>query len=246
MIVTVGSVRGSPGVTSWSLLLAAAWPAESAAERVVLEADPDGGVLGVRYGLGVEPGAVSLLAALRHTLSSVPVEDHGRHLGDVWVVPGPEAAERARSVWSSSAEAAAAHLVSDDRLLLVDAGRLHSANPSRVFVGSSVMTVLVSGRRLEDLVQLPSRIASLPPTSGGIGVLVVGKSGYDRAELADFVGISELWTVDHHADLVELSGQLLGGGRGRRSWLWRQAVDVARAIAEASAVTTRPSAEVRR
>ena len=67
MIVTVGSVRGSPGVTSWSLLLAAAWPAGPAVDRVVLEADPDGGVLGARYGLGVEPGAVSLIAALRRS-----------------------------------------------------------------------------------------------------------------------------------------------------------------------------------
>jgi hypothetical protein len=56
MIVTLGSVRGAPGVTSWSLLLAAAWPSMSAPERVVLEADPAGGVLGVRYGLGVDPG----------------------------------------------------------------------------------------------------------------------------------------------------------------------------------------------
>ena len=64
MIVTLASVRGSPGVTSWALLLAAAWPAAVDAERVVVEADLDGGVLGARYGLGVDPGVVSLIAAL--------------------------------------------------------------------------------------------------------------------------------------------------------------------------------------
>ena len=65
MIVVLGSVRGSPGVTSWSLLLATAWPVESGTERVVLEADAAGGVLGARYGWGVEPGLASLAAALR-------------------------------------------------------------------------------------------------------------------------------------------------------------------------------------
>lgn len=48
MIVTLGSVRGSPGVTSWCLLLAAAWPEALGSERVVLEADVDGGVLAIR------------------------------------------------------------------------------------------------------------------------------------------------------------------------------------------------------
>ena len=37
------------------------------AERVVLEADLSGGVLGARYGLGVDPGVVSLIAALRRS-----------------------------------------------------------------------------------------------------------------------------------------------------------------------------------
>jgi hypothetical protein len=73
VIVTVGSVRGSPGVTSWALLLAAAWPAEFDVERAVLEADVSGGVIGARYGLGVEPGAVSLTAALRRTEGNIDV-----------------------------------------------------------------------------------------------------------------------------------------------------------------------------
>ena len=81
MIVSLCSVRGSPGVTSWSLLLAAAWPGEYAAERVVLEADCDGGVLGARYGFGVDPGVVSLIAALRRADShAVDVSVHARRV----------------------------------------------------------------------------------------------------------------------------------------------------------------------
>lgn len=94
MIVSFSSVRGAPGVTSWTMLLAAAWPLDhGTAARAVLEADPDGGVLGTRYGFGVDPGAVSLIASLRSANpadSTVPVEDHGRLVSEsMWVVPGP-------------------------------------------------------------------------------------------------------------------------------------------------------------
>src|SRR5262249_18674232 len=54
VIVTVCAVRGAPGATTWSLLLAGAWPAGLGVQRVVLEADSSGGVLGARYGLGVD------------------------------------------------------------------------------------------------------------------------------------------------------------------------------------------------
>ena len=59
-----------PGATSWTLLLAAAWRADENRRKVVLEADPDGGVLGVRYGVGVDPGAISLASAARRSRSA--------------------------------------------------------------------------------------------------------------------------------------------------------------------------------
>ena len=83
MIVSLCSVRGAPGVTSWSLLLAAAWPPEYDVDRVVVEADCDGGVVGARYGFGVDPGVVSLIASLRRADSpDVNLADHGRRVND--------------------------------------------------------------------------------------------------------------------------------------------------------------------
>jgi hypothetical protein len=246
VIVALGSVRGSPGVTSWSLLLAAAWPGDI--ERVVLEADPDGGVLGVRYGLGVEPGAVSLLAAVRRTDGGVPVDQHGSRCGEVWVVPGPEAAEHASRVWASSGEQVADALADDERVWFVDAGRLHAHNPARGLADAAAVTVLLSGPRLEDLVQLPARVAALQST---LVVLVVGDCRHSEAELLEFTGATAVWRVDGCADLPALAGQLLAPSRARRSWLWRQAVDVASGIAavataprEAIDSTTSPEFEV--
>ena len=230
MIVVVGSVRGSPGATSWSLLLAAAWPAGLAGERVVLEADPDGGVLGARHGLGVDPGVVSLLAAARHE-PGVTVEDHGRRVGDVWLVPGPEAPGRARRVWSSSADALAMRVALDDRLWVVDVGRLNETNPSKAFVDAATFTLVVSSDRTEDLVALPDRLAALAASAVRLGVLVIG-TAYPRPELVGFLGLRDVWTVRSSADLVPVSGQVLAVGRSRRSWVWREALEVAAAIAD--------------
>ena len=87
MIVALGSIRGAPGVTSWAVLLAAAWPPEFQIERVVLEADPAGGVLGARYGLGVEPGVAAFLASLRRNDAELlDVEPFARMVDNhVWV-----------------------------------------------------------------------------------------------------------------------------------------------------------------
>lgn len=235
MIITVGSVRGAPGVTSWSLLLAAAWPGD--VDRVVLEADPDGGVMGARYGLGVEPGVVSLLAAARRSVGEVPVSEHGRRCGDVWVVPGPETAEQARGVWGSGADALAATLAADTRLWIVDAGRLHAATPVFGLAAASALVVLVSGGRDEDLVQLPARVAALPvPTA----VLINGRCSHETGELEAFTHALAVWRVDSVDDLPVVAGAVLAPGRSRRSWLWRQAVDVATAAAQL-AVIGRPA-----
>ena len=229
MIVSLGSVRGAPGVTSWSLLLAAAWPGEFTGRRVVLEADPAGGVLGARYGWGVEPGAVRLVTGLRRNgASSLDVPGVARDLGGgVWVVPGPESGDQARAVWSEGASATAGQLAGDDGVWLVDVGRVDDASPSAVYVDRSVLVVLVTGPYQEDLVQLPARVASLRARCGPVSVLVSGRCSFTPTEIGEFCGAEVVWVVPCRDDLVDEVGRLLGGVRARRSWLWRHALDVA-------------------
>lgn len=146
MIVLLSSLRGSPGVTSWSLVLAAAWPSE--AERVVLEADGDGGALAVRCGLGVDPGVAALVAATRRHdvhVGEFEIESIARRLGDkVWVIPGPESAERASSVWGSSVDDVAAMAARDGRVWIVDAGRLSMGALSVPFAEQADFALVLS------------------------------------------------------------------------------------------------------
>ena len=234
MIVTMGSIRGSPGATSWALLLAAAWPSAFDVDRVVIEADLDGGVLGARYGFGVDPGVVSFIAALRRSDADgrVEVSGHGRAMGGgVWVVPGPETGEQARAVWAGTAEGVAARLAADDRLWVVDVGRIGAGSPTLPLVRRATLAVVVSRSSHEDFVQVPTRVGTLHDHVAQVGVIVVGKSAHQVDDLSAFFGTGLIWMVGASDELREVAGAALVGGRARRSWLWRTAVNVAADVA---------------
>ncbi len=239
MIVTLSSVRGAPGVSSWTLLIAAAWPGGEGCvpQRVVLEADLDGGVYGARYGFGVDPGVSSLAAAVRRErdVSELDLAEVGRHVAEnVWLVPGPESAEQAHAVWGSpsTADAVADAAAADRRVWLVDAGRCRPGAANYPLVERAELAVLLCRPTAADLVQAPSRIAVLQRSARSVGVLVTGKCDYPTSELADFLGTRLVWQAPDGKDLVGLSGAVLSSRRARHNWLWRAALDVSRGIAD--------------
>ena len=237
MIASYSSIHGSPGVTSWNLLTAVAWPSTSPVDRVVLEADGDGGVLAARYGLGVDPGIAALLAAARRhdpRTHRLALDDVARRLGErVWVIPGPESAEAAAAVWGSSADDVAAVAARDPRVWLVDCGRLSRGSFARPFVARAELAVVVCGPTQEDLVAVPARVESLLRIgAGAVGVLIVGRPDYGREELRDFFGTGLVWTVRRAKDLASIANLALSSRRVRRTWAWREAVELAGNIAD--------------
>lgn len=236
--MTLGSIRGAPGVTSWSLLLAAAWPSDADVERVVLEADLAGGVLGARYGWGVEPGVASLISRLRRDDRSraLPIDKSARAVGDgVSLVPGPETGEQARSVWRTDVGLVAGRLATDDRVWLVDIGRFDESSSTIGFVDGASATVVVCGGRPEDLVQVPSRIRATKSRCDRIALLVTGPCAHSVDELASFSGADAVWLAKETDDLAASAATALAESRARRrSWLWRRALEIA---AELSSMT---------
>jgi hypothetical protein len=238
MIISLSSVRGAPGVTSWALLTAAAWPQAFDVERVVLEADLDGGVLGARYGLGVEPGVAGLVAAVRRHAGGTDLDmtAFARHMPDgVWVVPEPESAEQCAVVWSSAStvDGVAAVAAADDRIWIIDVGRLRGVGVGAPVIARSALTVVLCRNAQEDLVQVPARVAVLQRLGAAVGVMVVGKTAYHRDELAQFFGTGLLWQVEATNDLSALAGAVLSNNRrARRTLLWRSALEVAAGMAD--------------
>lgn len=236
MIVTLSSVAGSPGVTSWAVLLGAAWPPEFETERVVVEADLDGSVMGARFGIGVDPGTSSLVSAARRA-SGQPLElsDIGRRVDPLaWLIPGPESAEASRQLWTSPgvsdnvADAAAR----DDRLWFFDVGRAGPSDHAGAIFERAAMSVLLCRPDHEFLVQVPARVAAMKRAKCFTGVIVVGKPSFGLDELSGFFGADRTWVTADSDDLVVVSRKVWGERRVKRSQCWRSAVSVATDIAE--------------
>ncbi len=161
MIITVGSLKGSPGATTLALALADRWPADGG-EPLVVEADPAGGDLGARFGVAGR-GLVSLAAAGRRGGQPRPLAEHVQQLpGGLQVLPAPAGAEHARQVlaelggggWSLLWAAAQA----DDRTVIVDCGRLDPLTPAAPALRAADVLLLVVRPRDDELAHLAARI----------------------------------------------------------------------------------------
>ena len=121
-VIALASVKGSPGVTTAALAIAARWPAGR--KVLLVEADPFGGDLAPRYGATVTGGLASLLAAARRELTPEAVWDHVHELpGGLAVLFGLAGVRQAaanENVWPAIATA----LAELDADVVVDAGRL--------------------------------------------------------------------------------------------------------------------------
>lgn len=236
MILSVSSIGGAPGATSWACLLAAAWPAELATDRVILEADTDGGVLGSRFGIGVEPGAPALISMMRRSDGErLELELVGRRIDDrVWVIPGPESAERSLQLWSGAGvtESIGDLAATDDRLWIVDVGRASAAGPLAPMLSLASMSLVFTRAEHDALVQVKSRVAALARMGCVVGVVVVGKPAFPIDELKAFFGTQRAWIVEDSRHAVAASRQVWSERRVRRSLLWRSAVTVAADAAE--------------
>jgi hypothetical protein len=94
LLVVVVSAKGSPGVSTTCLGLAATWP--HGWSPVLVEADASGGDVGIWHGLDAEPGLVGLAAASRRTGRDDLVWEHTQQLpGGLPVVIAPAGADQA-------------------------------------------------------------------------------------------------------------------------------------------------------
>ena len=131
--VALCSARGAPGVTTTALLVA------SHLDSVMVEADLSGGVVAVRYGLGREPGLVTLAAANPHEPGGWL--DHAQNAGGIPVLVGPDAAETAESLWRTAGERIMGVLGRSNGTVVIDVGRIWRR--PRILDAAEVALVLV-------------------------------------------------------------------------------------------------------
>lgn len=230
-LVVVGSVKGSPGVTTAALALAAAWPAGQAeADPLLVEADPSGGDVAGWYQLRGYPGLLGWAAAARGGPALVD-EFVWELAGGVGLVAAPVEAGSARGAVAVLARTGSVPWAASDRLLVADCGRLDPGSPALPIAGAAgVLAVLVRPVPAE-LARVAARVGEL--TGGGrrdCVLILAGESAWPTGRVEEAVGLPVVGVLPHHP---RAAAGVAGGrfGRGaRRSQLLRAAADIATAL----------------
>lgn len=209
-VYVFGSARGAPGATTTALAVAS-WLEDA----VLVEADPDGGVLAVRYGLGREPGLVTMAAAR----GSGELLDHAQLLpGGSPVVVGPESATRAAHLWRLGGPGIVGAVAAAGRNVVVDAGRLGPASPALPLVEIATSVGVVCRPVAEQLVAAADVVERLGRSDAAVGdaavgLVLVGERPYGVAEVTSQLGCPVLGVV---ADDERAAGAL-GSERSARA-----------------------------
>jgi hypothetical protein len=176
MLIALASVKGSPGVTTFALALAASWPAD--VRRVVVECDPAGGDLAQRFGLATSPGLLSLAAAARQPVEPDVVWNHTQPLpGSIQVMPGPPGGQQARAALSTLTSPTSP-LYGTARqpavAMFADCGRLDPGSPAEAVIRHADVLLLISGTYSDELAHLATRVHELGHTAARACLVLAG------------------------------------------------------------------------
>jgi hypothetical protein len=161
VLIALASVKASPGVTTTALALATAWKA--APRRLLVEADPSGGDLGLWLGLPAASGLAGLAAAARHGHEPDLPWRHARELaaGTHLVTAPPGADQAATCVAALAATSVPQELADRPETALADCGRLYPGSPALAIAAAAAVTLVVVRPRVSELAHLEPQMRGL-------------------------------------------------------------------------------------
>lgn len=236
---TVGSLRGASGATTLTMGLAAAWPAATGRRRLVVEADPNGGVLAARFDeLRADRTIADAAVALRRDVDVDRLVGSAR---SVWaavpVIPSHPSAEQTTAVLVNAADRLATGLAAAlDVDAIVDVGVLTARSPALPLARRAVTTLLLSRTRFEDVASLTARVRELRAAGVEPSLVAVGEAVYDPEDVAREADLPLFAALPHDPRSAgSLAGQAAGDGRLRRSLLWRTICEAASRLLQVAA-----------
>jgi Mrp family chromosome partitioning ATPase len=239
-LIALASVKSSPGVTTTALALAAAW--KSAGRRLLAEADPSGGDLGLWLGLPAGSGLAGLAAAARHGHDQDLPWRHARELaGGTHLITAPAGAEQAAAcVAALSAAGLPQELAAGEEPALADCGRLYPGSPALAVASAAQVTLLVIRPRVSELAHLEQRIRGLEQAGLRLALILApgvrrppGDPAYPAGEISGVLGVPVQATLPSDPRAVEQLCRRGGDpGPARRLPLLREAAAVTEALEE--------------
>ncbi len=228
MLVTFGSVKGSPGTTTWALAMAARWPRPDAAP-VVVELDHAGGDLGSRWHIHDEPGLAGLVLGARHHRIGDGAEYVQRlPVGvDVVVAPPGDAAAATIAEFAAKGPAVLRDLAAT-RPVFADLGRLDPHSPLLSYLDKADELLLVARPVSAELRHLRTRVAMLAARCPLVRLVLVGDGPYRPDEIATYLDLTVAAVVPSDATGAAI---LAGHKRQAAGWTRRPLLAAARSLA---------------
>lgn len=200
MLVAVCADKGSPGVTTTSLAVAAEWPGGPV---VVVEADPAGGDLGIVLSgkagaLPATPTVATLAAESLHASESIWERTSVEVSETVRVVPGllsAEAGAGMAKLWPALADALAASATD----VIADVGRISTMSPAMPIIEAADVVVVVMQPAPSSLVHARERIRHLAVERRVIQPVIVTRdreSADDRRDVDQVLDAAQLDGVE--------------------------------------------------
>jgi hypothetical protein len=237
MLIALCSVKGSPGVTTMAVALAAQWPEATSRNRLVAEVDPAGGDLAMRFGLPSTPGLVSLAAAARRRRDPAVVWEHTQALtGAARVLLAPPGGAHARAALHTLATAQGGSLLQaaardTGSVVLADCGRIDPGSLVEAIARRADALVVLTGTRGEDLAHVAACLHELARWTPRPGLLLSGQ-GYPTSDIERELGVPAIGRIPHDPAAADiLTGHRSHPVRGRGVALARSVAALARTLA---------------
>ncbi|WP_020499959.1 MinD/ParA family ATP-binding protein [Sciscionella marina] len=234
MLIALCSLKGSPGVTTITVAVAAEWPRD--AERLVLDADPAGGALALRFGLSVTPGLVSFAAAARRNPDPALLWNHTQTVsGGLRMLTAPSNGRHAQAALRALVAASGGPVLeraarAGRAVLFVDCGRMDTGSAAEAIARRADALVLVAGTEDDELAALAARLPELAAWTPRPALVLSGQ-GYATGEVERELGVPVLARVPRDpATAATLAGRT-PIRRRRAGGLTRVAAAIARALA---------------
>ncbi len=212
MLLALLAAKGSPGVTTTALALAAA----SSGPSIVVELDPSGGDVEPWLGDTGDPGLAAMVRAARRDGDPEAL----RHCS-VEAAPGlsvataPVSAVAATAAIAAGGERLASALASLAGTVALDCGRWSAEQSLAARVQASSVTAIVCRPTLASVAHAGHVVGELRTVTRALAVVVVGEEPYPGADVAHALGVPLAGVLP--ADPRALRA-LLADGTTARAW----------------------------
>ncbi|MEM7272976.1 MAG: hypothetical protein AAF547_07865 [Actinomycetota bacterium] len=190
-LICFASQKGSPGATATALAVAASLQVAPGRRKLLLEADATGGTLAIRYRLPVEPGLLTLAAAVRGGLDgSDGLWRHAQELpGGLPVVVCPDGPEQVNAALAAGGAQLGRFLNGlRDVDVMCDVGRLAPDSPILPFVAEASAVLMMARPTAEQLQPAARRMLMLRPLVANLGWVLVGQKPYGPLDVEQTYG----------------------------------------------------------